>query len=75
MQTDYTQKDVKKFWGYVDKERSNVYYNGSRCWEWTKALSYNGYGFVKMGGNTMPQLAKEFGVTKQTIFYVVRRRA
>jgi hypothetical protein len=44
-----TQKDMDRFWSKVDKERSDVFYNGERCWEWTASCTYKGYGQIKMG--------------------------
>jgi hypothetical protein len=45
-----TQKDIERFWGKVDKESSQVFYNGTRCWEWTAACHHQGgYGQVWMG--------------------------
>src|SRR3990167_4611837 len=28
-------KYIDRFWGRVDKEKSTIFYNGTRCWEWT----------------------------------------
>ena len=42
-----TQKDIERFWGYVDKEISTTFYNGSRCWEWIAGYTTNGYGKIK----------------------------
>jgi hypothetical protein len=39
-----TQKDIDRFWSKVDKERSNTFYNGKRCWEWTAHCDKKGYG-------------------------------
>lgn len=44
MQVNYTSKDIERFWGKVDKERSNIFYNGTRCWEWEAGLTSTGYG-------------------------------
>ena len=50
MHKKYTAKDVeKKFWGKVDKENSQTFYNGTRCWEWTAGCFPNGYGQIWMG--------------------------
>jgi len=35
---------AERFWTKVDKEISDTFYNGSRCWEWTAGLSRGGYG-------------------------------
>lgn len=47
-----TQKDIDRFWGHVDKEISQIFYNGSRCWEWTASCSPDGYGQVRISGKT-----------------------
>ena len=39
-----TQKYIDRFWGNVDKERSNIFYNGTRCWEWVAGCTSTGYG-------------------------------
>lgn len=49
MQTEYTSKNENKFWGHVDKEISDIFYNGTRCWEWMASRQYKGYGEVKWG--------------------------
>jgi hypothetical protein len=41
-----TQKDIDRFWSKVDKERSNTFYNGEKCWEWTSAFNLKGYGVI-----------------------------
>ncbi len=39
------EKDIQRFWKKVDKEKSDVFYNGERCWEWTAGcFSPSGYG-------------------------------
>jgi hypothetical protein len=43
-----TEKDLDRFWGKVDKEKSNIFYNGTRCWEWIAACDR--YGQIKIGG-------------------------
>lgn len=49
MQTQYTAIDIARFWGHVDKEHSDFFYNGSRCWEWTANIPpTSGYGLVKL---------------------------
>ena len=45
------QKDIDRFWGKVDKECSQVFYNGSRCWEWIAGRFDDGYGAFSIGGN------------------------
>lgn len=44
-----TQKQIDRFWGYVDKEKSTTFYNGTRCWEWTASISKKGYGVFRYG--------------------------
>lgn len=46
MQTKYSTKDIERFLGKVDKQNSQTFYNGSRCWEWTAGIKSNGYGEV-----------------------------
>ncbi len=43
------EKDIQRFWAKVDKEKSNVFYNGERCWEWTGGKMIKGYGNFRMG--------------------------
>lgn len=46
----YSEKDIKRFWSKVDKDRSQTFYNGTRCWEWTEGQHKNGgYGAVWIG--------------------------
>lgn len=40
------QRYIDRFWGRVDREISTVFYNGSRCWEWTRG---GRYGYVRFG--------------------------
>jgi hypothetical protein len=40
----YTLKEIERFWSKVDKERSQIFYNGTRCWEWVGAKDGKGYG-------------------------------
>lgn len=49
MQTDYTSNDIARFWGKVDKECSQIFYNNTRCWEWTGAKNSGGYGVMRVG--------------------------
>lgn len=46
------QKDIERFWSKVDKERSQTFYNGSRCWEWTAGLFFQGYGMIRIDHKT-----------------------
>jgi hypothetical protein len=48
-----TQKDMDRFWSKVDKERSNTFYNGERCWEWTAVRLKFGYGKINIIGKTV----------------------
>ncbi len=50
-----TQKDIDRFWGKVNKDTSDVFYNGIRCWVWVAGRSKKGYGFLQVGGK--PELA------------------
>src|SRR5687768_11279856 len=43
---------TERFWGKVDKERSTVFYNGTRCWEWTASKDDFGYGTMKFLAKT-----------------------
>jgi hypothetical protein len=45
-----TEKNLRNFWGKVDKEKSNIFYNGTRCWEWTGRCGDRGYGEFHIGG-------------------------
>lgn len=38
------QVTIDLFWGKVDKDNSTIFYNGTRCWEWTGAKNKSGYG-------------------------------
>jgi hypothetical protein len=49
MQYNYTAKDLERFWSKVDKEKSTIFYNGERCWEWTRSVSKFGYGELQWG--------------------------
>ena len=42
------QEDIDRFWAKVDKEKSTIFYNVTRCWEWTAARHKKGYGHVKI---------------------------
>lgn len=39
-----------RFWEKVDKESSQIFYNGTRCWEWTASKNITGYGKINIGG-------------------------
>lgn len=47
-----SQKYVDLFWGHVDKEKSEIFYAGTRCWEWTafRAILRGGYGQFSVRG-------------------------
>lgn len=50
--------DVARFWSYVDK------YGEGGCWNWTGHTSPDGYGVLRMNGQTvyMPRLSYEMHV-------------
>lgn len=50
MQLKYTPEQLERFWGKVDKQKSNTFYNGTRCWEWSAALFPTGYGAIRIAG-------------------------
>lgn len=50
MQSNYTPKDIERFWSKVDKEKSEIFYNGTRCWEWIGNCFPNDYGQISIGG-------------------------
>jgi hypothetical protein len=52
----YKPKDIARFWSKVDKEKSTIFYNGSRCWEWTGGGNPDGYGRAWMGSNMQNRL-------------------
>lgn len=44
------QKYIDRFWGSIDKEKSTIFYNGTRCWEWTSVHHQTqGYGTIWCG--------------------------
>lgn len=46
-----TENEYKeRFWTKVDKENSNSFYNGTRCWEWTEGLVRGKYGHYRYNG-------------------------
>lgn len=45
---EITQKIINRFFRKVDKEKSIIFYNGSRCWEWIGAASSGGYGSFRV---------------------------
>jgi hypothetical protein len=49
----YTSKEIERFWSKIDKERSQIFYNGTRCWEWTGAPTHNGYGRFPLRSGTI----------------------
>jgi hypothetical protein len=43
-----------RFWKKVDKEKSNIFYNGTRCWEWIAGTRGDtGYGCIKYNGKVI----------------------
>jgi len=44
MEIKFTSKNIENFWNKVDKEKSEIFYNGERCWEWIGCLAWDGYG-------------------------------
>ena len=46
----YTSKDIDRFWSHIDKEVSQTFYNGTRCWEWTAFRDKDGYGKLWLPG-------------------------
>ena len=49
----FLQKDIDRLWRKVDKERSKVFYNGTRCWEWTIGCDTSGYGQISINGKML----------------------
>ena len=45
-----TQKDLEHFWGKVNKEISNTFYKGTRCWEWVAGKGRGEYGVFQIAG-------------------------
>jgi hypothetical protein len=39
----------QRFWEKVDKNKSDTFYEGTRCWEWIAAKDQKGYGFIGIG--------------------------
>lgn len=37
-------KHILLFWSKVDKEKSDIFYNDTRCWEWIAGKDHDGYG-------------------------------
>jgi len=45
MKRQATEKEYQeRFWTKVDREKSNTFYSGTRCWEWNDCLTPQGYG-------------------------------
>ena len=42
------QKDTDRFWGKIDKQVSNTFYNNQRCWEWNERTDSSGYGVIRI---------------------------
>lgn len=49
MYSQYTAKDIERFWGKVDKDSSPLFYDGTRCWEWKAFRNPKGYGQIGIG--------------------------
>lgn len=47
---EITQDLVNRFFEKVDRDRSSIFYNGTRCWEWTAYRDSKGYGIITIGG-------------------------
>lgn len=43
-----------RFWKKVDKTVSNIFYNGTRCWEWHGSINGKGYGTISQDTNNTP---------------------
>ena len=41
----------ERFWYYIDKECSETFYNGKRCWEWAGHKREDGYGRLGVNHN------------------------
>lgn len=41
---EFSQEEIARFWSKVDKEHSQTFYNGTRCWEWIASKNRYGYG-------------------------------
>ena len=50
-----TQKDIDRFWGKVNKDTSDVFYNKICCWVWIAGRNNKGYGVFQVGRK--PELA------------------
>lgn len=47
-----TQKQIEAFWGKVDKDNSNHFYENERCWIWIAYCNLKGYGVMRLGIKT-----------------------
>lgn len=43
---------IDDFVSHVDKEKSKIFYDGIKCWEWSKACFPSGYGKTKINGKS-----------------------
>ena len=43
-------KYIDRFWGKIDKQVSNTFYNNQRCWIWTEKPNDTGYGYIRIKG-------------------------
>lgn len=48
----FSEKSIIRFWKKVDKDISEIYYNGTKCWEWQKGR-ISGYGCSKIEGHVI----------------------
>lgn len=55
---EITEKIIVSFWRKINKNKSRIFYNNKRCWEWTAYLNKDGYG--KFGVGYIVVLAHRF---------------
>ena len=48
MKLELNEKQMKNFWNKVDKNKSEIFYNGTRCWEWVGGGYPSGYGTFRV---------------------------
>ena len=61
------QKDIDRFWAKVDKEKSAIFYNGTRCWEWTASCSSKGYGQIGLNSKMLRTNRVAYEITFEEI--------